>query len=341
MKGAIYFFLVISAVIGLYIGLCALGPKDFDMVRTTEIEAPTSVVFNLVNSFEQMDLWNAWSVEDTSNKVTYNDIISGVGAESHWDSEVNDKGRQKIIASVTNQKVRTELEFEGWDGLSHAEFNLNEASGKTDISWSMETGEPLPFLFRGFAMLSGMKKGMRRSYDDGLSNLKVLAERRANEGIYDGYQMKELILEERNYVMNRQEVKFENLQQFTDSNQGILFGKLQSAGVEMSGIPCGLYFRYDEKRGVADMASAVPVAEPVNIEGTSAYNIPSKKGIQVDFYGDKKDTGKAHNAIERYMTDRGYLQDVPMIEEYITDPTIEKDPSKWLTRITYYFSERG
>ena len=41
------------------------------------------------------------------------------------------------------------------------------------------------------------------------------------------------------------------------------------------------------------------------------------------------------------MKDRGYLLDPPIIEEYVTDPTQEKDPSKYLTRITRYFTPSG
>lgn len=341
MKYLLYFLGLIAAVILLYVGLCALGPKNFDLVRSTEIDAPAPIVFNMINSFKQMDQWNAWSVEDTTNKVTYNHITSGVGAESTWDSEVNDKGRQKIIESIPNQKIRTELEFEGWDGLSHAEFNLSEESGKTNVSWAMESGDPLPFLFRGFALLSGMKKSIKRSYDDGLVNLKKIAEERANESVYSGYQIKELVLEEKNYVMNRQEVRLDKIQQFRESSMNTLFKKIQSAGVDMKGNPCGLFYRYDESKGITDMAAAIPIDEPINIDGASAINFPSKKAIQVDFYGDYSQTGSAHEAIDLYMSDRGYLQDVPIIEEYITNPTIEKDPSKWLTRVTYYFSERG
>lgn len=341
MKYLLYFLGLIAAVVLLYVGLCALGPKNFDLVRSTEIDAPTPVVFNMINSFKQMDQWNAWSVEDTTNKVTYNNIISGVGAESTWDSEVNDKGRQKIIESIPNQKVRTELAFEGWDDLNHAEFNLNEENGKTTVSWALESGTPNPFLFRGFALLSGMKKSIDRSYKDGLENLKRIAEQRANESIYQGYQIKELVLEEKNYVMNRQEVRLDKIQQFRESTLGNLFKKIQAAGVEMTGLPCGLFYRYDESKGITDMAAAIPVGEPINIDGASAINFPSKKAIQVDFYGDYSQTGSAHEAIDLYMSDRGYLQDVPVIEEYITDPSTEKDPSKWLTRVTYYFSEKG
>lgn len=341
MKYLLYFFGFIAVIVVLYIGLCALGPKNFDIVKSTSIEAPAPVVFNLVNSFQQMDQWNAWSVEDSTNKVIYNDIVSGVGAESHWDSEVNDKGRQKIIESIPYKKVTTELEFEGWDDLSHAVFNISDQNGLSSISWSLESGSSLPFLFRGFALLSGMKKSIGHSYEKGLSNLKLMAEQRAKESIYNGYNIKEQVLEEKNFIINRQEVQIQKIQQFYATNLGTLFAKVQAAGIEMTGMPCGLFFKYDEKKGVTDMASAIPVASPVNIEGASAFSIPSKRALQVDFFGDYAKTSAAHEAIRLYMNDRGYLEDVPSIEEYITDPSTEKDPQKWLTRITYYFSERG
>ncbi len=233
------------------------------------------------------------------------------------------------------------MEFKGWDGLSYSEFNLVEESGKTNVSWDFESGTDMPFLFRGFAVLSGMKKGMRRSYKEGLKNLKELAEKRANEGIYNGYKIREIVLGERNFVMKRQEVRLKNIQQYYSAQLGSLFALVQQTGIEMEGKPCGLYFRFDRKQGITDMAAAIPVKAPVNIEGATSYYISARKAVQVDYYGDYKGAGVAHDAIERYLKDKDYLQDVPVIEEYITDPGEEKDPNKWKTVITYYFSERG
>jgi len=39
------------------------------------------------------------------------------------------------------------------------------------------------------------------------------------------------------------------------------------------------------------------------------------------------------------MRDRGLFNSSPVVEEYITDPMEEKDPSKWLTKVIYYLSE--
>ena len=58
----------------------------------------------------------------------------------------------------------------------------------------------------------------------------------------------------------------------------------------------------------------------------------------IDYYGDYDQTGKAHDAMEKYLKDRNILFNPPVVEEYVTDPGEEKDPSKWLTKIIYYFS---
>ena len=151
--------------------------------------------------------------------------------------------------------------------------------------------------------------------------------------------MNEVLLDDRYYIMNRQEVAFENMQQFYAQNLGSLFGKLQKAGIDMKGMPSGLFFKYDEKAGKTDMAASIPIAEPVDIKGATSLTIPSGRAIQVDFYGDYHNLGDAHNAIAEYMLDFGLLNNSPVVEEYMTDPGEEPDPSKWLTKVTYYLSQ--
>ena len=43
--------------------------------------------------------------------------------------------------------------------------------------------------------------------------------------------------------------------------------------------------------------------------------------------------------MDEYMKDFGLLNNPPIIEEYVTDPSTEKDPAKWLTKIIYYIAQ--
>ena len=339
MKYLKYFLILLLGLIIIYLLTCLLGPKDLDTIRSTEISSSASIPFNLANSLRNTEQWNAWSLQDSSMQTTYNDIVEGVGARSSWTSDASGNGSQEITESELNRKVRSKLNFEGFSGDNFAELTFDESSNKTNVTWAFDAA-PLPFLFRGFALFTGMKGLMKRNYDEGLANLKRLSEERAR-GAYDGFEIREEDLSEKHFIMTRQEVDSDKIQQFYTTNLGALFNKAQSAGIEMAGMPCGLFFRWDETgAATTDMAAAIPIAEAITIKDASSYSIPAKRALTLDFYGDYHGISQGHDAIEAYMKDRGYLPDPPIIEEYVTDPGQEPDPSKWLTKMTQYFTEQ-
>jgi effector-binding domain-containing protein len=335
MKFVKYLGAVLLIILLVYLASCYFGPKNLNVVESKNIDAPASIIFNLINKVEKWEEWNDWNLQDTGMIVSYSDKKEGVGAKSSWtDSQYGD-GSQEIIESVENERIKTKLGFEGWKGDNFGIFNLTDNGDQTNVSWAFE-GTPIPFLMRGL-MFSG-KSTIGKAYIAGLNNIEKIAEERL-KGIYNGYEIVELDLEAKHFVINRQEVRTENIQQFYATNLGKLFGKVQGAGMEMDGMPCGLFFRMDERDGMIDMAAAIPVKENISIDGASLYSIETRKALQIDYKGDYHGVKLAHLAMEEYMRDRGLFLDDPIIEEYLTDPGTEPDPSKWLTRLTYFFSE--
>jgi len=335
MKFLKYLGLLVLLVIVLYLVACFFGPQNFNLTASKKIDAPPAVVFNLVNDIKKWEEWNVWNLQDTGMVVSYSDQTYGVGAKSTWTESENGNGTQEIIESVANEKIRTQLNFEGWDANNFANLTFTPNGQSTDVSWDFE-GTDLPFLMRG--MMLRAKSGMRKSYKKGLNNIAQIAEERVNN-LYNNYTINRISAPERNFVMSRQEVKVTSIQQFYATNLGALFGKVQEAGANMNGMPCGLFFRMDERSGNIDMAAAIPTKEAVSIADAQSYHLEPKKALQIDYYGDYSEIASAHNAVEEFLRDRGYFQDVPIIEEYVTDPGTEKDPSKWLTKITYYYTE--
>ena len=331
-----YLGLFLLAVILLYLLTCFLGPKNFNMAETHSIDAPAPIVFNIVNDLPDWNNWSDWNLSDSTMQVTFSGPDQGVGARSEWESSQGN-GSQEIVESVAHERIRTKLEFEGWDGTNFSNWNFKSNNSTTDVSVDFE-GTPIPFLLKGMIYLSGAKKGMRNSYKKSLKNLEKIALDR-KEGIYKGMTIKPIYAVEKNFVMTRQEVDMSNIQQFYATNLGSLFGKVQAAGAEMDGMPCGLYFRMVPANNKIDMAAAIPTAEAINVKGAQTLSIPPQKALQIDFYGDYTGIGLAHDAMADYLRDRQYLQDIPIIEEYVTDPGTEPDPSKWLTQVTYYFTE--
>ncbi|MEE9373936.1 MAG: GyrI-like domain-containing protein [Saprospiraceae bacterium] len=335
MKFLKYIGILLGVLILGYLLACFFGPKNLNIEQSKTIEASAPIIFNLINNVEKWDKWNDWNLQDTGMVITYSDKKDGVGARSEWAKSSFGDGSQEIVESVENEKIKTRLNFGRWDGDNFGIFNIVPKGNTTNVSWAFE-GTTLPFLMRG--MMLTAKSGMKKSYAVGLDNIAKMAAERVNN-LYNGYQIKEVDLGEKNFIMNRQEVKIENIQQFYATNLGQLFGKVQGAGVEMNGMPCGLFFRMDERDGMIDMAAAIPIMEAISLAGANSFNVVARKALQIDYMGDYHGVSNAHHAMDEYMKDRGFLQDDPVIEEYVTDPGTEPDPSKWLTRLTYYYSE--
>ena len=338
MKILKFVVLPLLLLIGIYCGLCALGPKDFNLERSVEVDAPKSMSFNIVNNITTWENWGSWQKRDPEMAITYPSKTVGVGAISEWTSESEGNGKQQIIESVQDEKIRTQLNFEGWDKPSFGQFNFGDNGGKSTITWAMESSE-IPFLMRGMMMVMGMKASLEKDYEDGLASIKDIVEQRAKDGVYDGYVINDIRLPEKHFVYTRQEVNDDRIQQFYASNLGSLFSKVQEAKVEMDGMPCGLFYNFNDKNGTIDMAAAIPIKESLIIPTASSVSLPSKRALQVDYYGDYHNTEAAHEAIEAFMKDKGIFNDYPVIEEYVTDPTTIKDPEKWLTKVTYYVSD--
>lgn len=334
MKFLKYLIYFLVAILVIYLILCAVAPKQLDVEATESIEAPANMVYNQAANLKNWANWSAWNKMDTSMVTTYGDKTEGVGASYSWTSEMMGAGGLKIVEAVIGESMKAELTFIGSDDVSNSSWKFNKSEeGKTDVTWDF-VGSETPFLQRPMNLI--MKGGLLKSLKDGLAGIKTIAEKRASERIYDGYKVNEVDLPERHFVMQRQEVEMANIQQFYATNLGSLFSKVQKAGVEMAGMPCGLFFKWDQAQNKTDMAAAIPVAESLIIDGVSSLSIPARKALQVDFYGEYHDLSKAHNAIDAYMKDYGILNDIPIIEEYVTDPSTEKDPSKWLTKVSYY-----
>ncbi len=142
-------------------------------------------------------------------------------------------------------------------------------------------------------------------------------------------------VEEQYYIATRDKVSTAALQQYYSQALSSVFRSLQDANLEATGADCALIYGYDESSYEVDIAAALPVAEDVALPNKNTVILPAARAITTDYYGNRAESGTAHQAIQDYLADRRLIADVPYVESYITDVLQEKDPSKWLTRITY------
>jgi len=294
-------------------------------------------VYNMVNDLTKWTLWSPVLELDPEVENSYSDNTIGQGARWTWKgNELVGEGQRKIMESVAGESIRTQIDFAGVSTISHGQWTFTKDGDGTKVVWAYEGGDTA-FPYRPFNVL--YKSGFKKTYQKGLDKLKELAEQRAKNKMYRGFQIADDIIDSRIFLMNRQEVRLENIQQFYAQNLGALFMKAQKAKMTMAGMPSGLFFNELSDAKVVDMAAAIPVEEELSVEGTQMLVIPEGRAVQINYYGDYSGISAAHEAIGEYMRDYGLLAVMPVVEEYMTDPGEEKDPSKWLTRVVYYIQE--
>jgi effector-binding domain-containing protein len=135
-------------------------------------------------------------------------------------------------------------------------------------------------------------------------------------------------------------VKFDKVGEFYANHFPSIMQSVGQAKLQPSGPPSGVYYKWDEQNGEAELAAAIPVSDPkAKVAGYETISLPASKALKVEYYGAYDKSMDAHMAIDSYMKEKG-MTNGNVIEEYVTDPGMEKDTAKWLTNIYYLVSSK-
>lgn len=331
----VFLFLGLSAVYGT---LCYFGSSKLDIVVSKTIKAPSLMIYNQVNDFNNWKNWSSWNTQDTSIHTTISEPFEGKGAVYSWSSKKR-SGKITIIESTKASNILTKFSSDINDNITNGSWTLKALSdNKTKVELQLLESEEIPFLLRGYRLLTGARRMMTDGLANDLKNIEKIVENQYNDNVYNGYAIKEMEQKERHFVINRSNVSKDKIQQFYAQNLGSIFQFLQQNKIEMNGMPSGMFFQRDMFNNQIDMASAIPIKEDLAFDEMSSYTIPAGESLIIDYLGDYIHIDKAHKAMNNYMKDRNIYVNPPILETYLTDPSKEKDPNKWLTRIVYYYS---
>lgn len=163
------------AALGL-VAYASTKPDTFKVERHLEMKAPASKIAPLLTDFHQWAGWSPWEKLDKNLKRTFSGPTSGKGAVYEWDgNDQAGKGRMEIM-DATADKVTIKLTFlKPFEATNTATFDLAAKGDATDVNWSM-TG-PNPLISKVITCFCSMDKLVGKDFEDGLSNMKALAEK--------------------------------------------------------------------------------------------------------------------------------------------------------------------
>ncbi len=171
--------LVIVVLIGAVLIFAGTKPDRFRIERSISIKAPPERIFSLINDFHQWEAWSPWEKIDPALQRTYGGAARGQGAVYEWRGNKDvGHGRMEIIESVPPSKVALKLDFiKPFEAHNTVEFTLATQGDTTTVTQAMYG--PSPYMSKLMGLFFSMEQMVGQKYEEGLANLKTIAEKQA------------------------------------------------------------------------------------------------------------------------------------------------------------------
>lgn len=336
--------IIVLAIVAIVVLLGLIGADTYHVDRSTVINATPEQVYPYVSNLSSQQAWGPWQEQDRDAKNSLEGTDGTVGAVWSWDGDTIGKGKQEITSLEANKSVRTKLTFyTPMKSEGTGSFDLEPTAEGTKVTWGMEGKNG--FLGKLMSKFMNMDDMLGPMFDTGLANMKTMVEKEAAEAnaalaakTFNGYVIETIEYPATVFVGKRnRKVKWTEFENFYGSNFAAVGGAMGAMKLEMNGHPSGIFYAWDEQGQTADVMAAMPVkADPsLTVPGMDVLAIPACKMLMTPYFGAYDDSGKAHEAMDAMIKANSLEHYGNVIEEYVTDPTSEKDTTKWLTNIYY------
>jgi hypothetical protein len=169
--------IIIVVLLVAILGFAATRPDTFLIERSTNIQALPENIFPHINDFHQWETWSPWEKIDPAIQRGYSGPAAGKGAVYEWQGNRDiGKGRMEIIESTPFSNVVIKLHFiQPFKAHNTVEFILERQGNTTKVTQAMYG--PSPFISKLMGLFCSMDKMVGQKYEEGLANLKTVAER--------------------------------------------------------------------------------------------------------------------------------------------------------------------
>ena len=177
MSPTVVVLIVIVVVLAAFLLFAASRPNAFCVQRTTRIKAPPEKIFPLIDDFHDWVAWSPYEKIDPALQRSYSGPQSGKGAVYEWQGNNKvGKGRMEITQSSPSSKIVIALHFmKPFVARNTAEFTMVPEGDATSVTWAMHGSSP--FMAKVMCIFMSMDNMVGKQFEEGLANLKAVAER--------------------------------------------------------------------------------------------------------------------------------------------------------------------
>lgn len=327
-------FLLLILFIGFAIYV-AVQPNDYEFNRSKIIEAPTPVVYDVVNDFKEWPRFSPWIEKDTNAILTFDDKTSGVGAGYSWEGEVLGIGNAKTIDVLNNKKINQQIEFvKPFESISNIDWTFEQVEEGTKVTWSMNGKQD--FMTKMYVAFSGsIEKNTAPDFERGLFKLDsiVQADMKKHSITVEGITQHSGGF----YLYNTTSCKMEDLEQKKQEMMSNIGGYAISNNITMAGKPFVLYHKWDTENNTVMFSCCIPTSSKVVTTNPNVLTgqLERFKAVKTVLRGDYANSEEAWNKAMAYIKDNNLVEPLtgPVLESYLTDPISTPNPANWITEI--------
>jgi effector-binding domain-containing protein len=330
--------MALGILVAVVVVVVALLSPTSHMERSIVIARSPAAVYEELISLKNFNEWSPWQKKDPNAKTVYEGPAAGVGAKMSWegDPKTVGTGSQWIAEAEENKRVKSGLEFSGFDGEFSAEFILEPIDGGTKVTWTYDgdvSGTGIVNTSMGKIFGTMVDNMMGPDYEQGLKDLKERVESKPDITI----AISLADLPAMSYVgistrMGNQDPDAISAQMAKSYEE--LTTALASSKVEMAGAPFAFFPVFEET--AMEMVCALPVAAGARVSGKyTVAQLPATKAVKAIHLGSYDNLEDSHSQVNQFIQYKKLeIAGAPM-EVYLTDPMAEKDTAKWVTEIYY------
>jgi len=322
---------VFTLIVLIIVVLFYLLPNVAIIEQSLEIKASPDKVFELINRPENWPEWYTPLQNKSDVKIRFIGKSLGKGAGMKWvsDDPENSEGIMNIRKSKNNRNVSAVVTV---NYKRSAVMNFRIKPLGIDASMLTITSR---LQFRQDSIWHKLRLMFDRSDEleiiDYLENIDKIAI--VKTGGIDVHLQQ---IDSFSYISIMDSCLLEDVAQRINNmyNELLIFGA--RSGIDITVRPIAIYHRLDEKKTVFELGLPVSKQTPVSERGRIRFKtMQGRDHVVASFYGSYDTLEDGHHAIQQWLLRyRRNLAGFPW-EMYVTDPTTESDPNKWLTRIYY------
>ena len=171
---------LVLVVVALALGVAIVTrPDDYRVERSVVIDAPAEVAFGYVNDFHRWSAWSPFEKLDPNLERNFGGAPSGVGAVYGWSGNSKaGRGTMTIAESAPSERITIDLHFEKpFESSNPTVFTFTPQGEAVTVTWTMSGENTL--VGKAFSLVADMDGMIGRDFEEGLANLKRVAEEEA------------------------------------------------------------------------------------------------------------------------------------------------------------------